>query len=219
MRSNWRFSCKAPCCRTYPITSLVTVYGYIAAATPCIHLYICCCCHGQVQKPAPLNLLLLQHEQWTALQIRTAARNGPEAMDDFLPGGGHPEQWSAGMHGQRPARELIFGHYCCIHEGSLPPVLCIYAQNIFVAVNFEEESNTTEAGDNDDSAMLRFELYEAIVRASMSRCSTSLETCDVSDATQTFIAQVRQNAIIPFRALSKLVRAQGIIKLSSQYPQ
>ena len=158
----------------------------------------CCCCLVQVQKPAPRNLLLLWRKQWTTtLQIRTAARNGPEAMDDFLPGGRHPGQWPAGMHGQRPARELIFGHYCCIPEGSLPPVLCIYVQNIFVAVNFEEESNTTEAGENDDSAMLRFEFYEAIVRASMSRCSTSLQTCDVSDSTQTFIAQVRLNAIIP----------------------
>ena len=100
------------------------------------------------------------------------------------------------MHGQRPARELISGQYCCIPDVSLLPV-CIYAQNIFVAVNFEEESNTTEAGENDDSAMLRFEFYEAIVRASMSRCSTSLQTCDVSDSTQTFIAQVRLNAIIP----------------------
>lgn len=65
------------------------------------------------------------------------------------------------------------------------------AQNIFVAVNYEEESNTSEASENADAAMMRFEFYEAIVRSSMGKFIASSLMSDASDATQTFIAEVR----------------------------
>jgi hypothetical protein len=46
-------------------------------------------------------------------------------------------------------------------------------QNVFIAVNFEEESDTAEAEANDDDAMMRFEFLEGIVRAAFGKYISS----------------------------------------------
>ena len=66
-------------------------------------------------------------------------------------------------------------------------------QNIFVAVNYEEESNSIEASENDDVAMMRFEFYEAVIRSSFGKYITSGLMSDASDAIEALISQVRQH--------------------------
>lgn len=50
---------------------------------------------------------------------------------------------------------------------------CIATQTIFIAVNFEEESETVEAEANDDDAMMRFEFLEGIVRCAFGKYISS----------------------------------------------
>ncbi|KAG2501783.1 hypothetical protein HYH03_000283 [Edaphochlamys debaryana] len=70
-------------------------------------------------------------------------------------------------------------------------------QNIFVAVNFEEESDTVEAEANDDDAMVRFEFIEGLVRAAFGKYITTRKMKDASDAVGAFLEEVTACADLP----------------------
>mmetsp|Transcript_41878 Transcript_41878/g.125343 ORF Transcript_41878/g.125343 Transcript_41878/m.125343 type:complete len:890 (-) Transcript_41878:2379-5048(-) len=59
--------------------------------------------------------------------------------------------------------------------------------NVFIAVNFEEESGTVESDANDDDEMMRFEFYEGIVRAAFGKFIVPGIMDDASDAVARFI--------------------------------
>ncbi|KAG2484429.1 hypothetical protein HYH03_016739 [Edaphochlamys debaryana] len=70
-------------------------------------------------------------------------------------------------------------------------------QNIFVAVNFEEEQGTAEAEANDDDAMVRFEFIEGLVRAAFGRYITTRRMDDASDAVAALLADVSSAPGLP----------------------
>ena len=78
-----------------------------------------------------------------------------------------------------------------------------------MAVNHEEESNTVEASENDDAAMMRFEFYEAVVRASVGKYIISGLMSDASDATEALISevspQITHHATLPDRAERRVI--------------
>ncbi|KAG2424357.1 hypothetical protein HXX76_014566 [Chlamydomonas incerta] len=63
-------------------------------------------------------------------------------------------------------------------------------QTIFISVNFEEESDTTEADANDDDAMVRFEFMEGIVRAAFGKYIASKKCTDASDAVGMLLEEI-----------------------------
>ncbi|KAG2452450.1 hypothetical protein HYH02_002692 [Chlamydomonas schloesseri] len=70
-------------------------------------------------------------------------------------------------------------------------------QTIFISVNFEEESDTTEADANDDDAMVRFEFMEGIVRAAFGKYIASKKCTDASDAVGMLLEEISNAPDLP----------------------
>ncbi|GIL79647.1 hypothetical protein Vretimale_12241 [Volvox reticuliferus] len=70
-------------------------------------------------------------------------------------------------------------------------------QNIFVAVNFEEESETEEAAANDDDAMVRFEFMEGLIRAAFAKYIHTKRMTDASDALGMLLEEVVASPNLP----------------------
>ncbi|KXZ55497.1 hypothetical protein GPECTOR_2g1046 [Gonium pectorale] len=70
-------------------------------------------------------------------------------------------------------------------------------RTIFIAVNFEEESETVEADANDDDAMVRFEFMEGLVRAAFGKYITSKRMTDASDAVGALLEEVSSSPNLP----------------------
>ncbi|GLC40789.1 hypothetical protein PLESTB_000022500 [Pleodorina starrii] len=73
----------------------------------------------------------------------------------------------------------------------------IDVQNIFVAVNFEEESETEEAAANDDDAMVRFEFMEGLVRVAFVKYINTKRMTDASDALGALLEEVITSPSLP----------------------
>ncbi|KAG2491392.1 hypothetical protein HYH03_010183 [Edaphochlamys debaryana] len=70
-------------------------------------------------------------------------------------------------------------------------------QTIFIAVNFEEETDTAEAEANDDDAMVRFEFIEGLVRAAFGKYIATKRMDDASDAVGALLAEVQAAPGLP----------------------
>ncbi|EFJ45989.1 hypothetical protein VOLCADRAFT_118253, partial [Volvox carteri f. nagariensis] len=70
-------------------------------------------------------------------------------------------------------------------------------QNIFVAVNFEEESETEESAANDDDAMVRFEFMEGLIRVAFAKFISTKRMTDASDAIGALLEGVAASPGIP----------------------
>ncbi|KAG1655046.1 hypothetical protein FOA52_003802 [Chlamydomonas sp. UWO 241] len=94
-------------------------------------------------------------------------------------------------------------------------------QNVFVAVNYEEEQGTQESEANDDDEMMRFEFLEGIVRAAFGKYIVTKEMDDASDAVARFlnddlIAAVPPEALLDpnaFRQSSMYTEALEVVLL------
>ncbi|GLI68136.1 hypothetical protein VaNZ11_012472 [Volvox africanus] len=70
-------------------------------------------------------------------------------------------------------------------------------QNIFVAVNFEEESETEESAANDDDGMVRFEFMEGLIRIAFVKYIHTKRMSDASDALGMLLEEVVASPSLP----------------------
>ncbi|GIL52460.1 hypothetical protein Vafri_8339 [Volvox africanus] len=70
-------------------------------------------------------------------------------------------------------------------------------QNIFVAVNFEEESETEESAANDDDGMVRFEFMEGLIRVAFVKYIHTKRMTDASDALGMLLEEVVASPSLP----------------------